>query len=244
VLSQQSNDTATAASTPMRNCAARFDDGISMRRVLIIASPFVLSLLVASTTPAQQNQMTFFATSVGSGMGASLGGLAGADKHCQTLAMAAGAGSRTWRAYLSTQGPGAVNARDRIGKGPWRNAKGVAIAQNVEELHSAKANLSKATIPTEKGEPMKGRGDTPNHHDTLTGSQMNGNAYTDNMDHTCNNWTSSSTGSAQVGHSDRMGLDDTEQARSWNSSHPTKGCSQQNLVSTGGAGLFYCFAIN
>ena len=215
-----------------------------MRKVLIVASPFVLSLLVASATPAQQNQMSFFVTSAGSGMGANLGGLAGADKLCQTLAMAAGAGNRTWHAYLSTQGAGAMNARDRIGKGPWRNSKGQVIAQSVEELHSAKANLSKQTILTEKGQPVNGRGDNPNQHDMLTGSQMNGNAYTDNMDHTCNNWTSSAMGSAQVGHSDRMGLDDSEAARSWNSSHPSKGCSQQNLVGTGGAGLFYCFATN
>ena len=215
-----------------------------MRKVLIVSSPFVLSLFIASTTPAQQNQTSFFVTSAGSGMGANLGGLAGADKLCQTLAMAAGAGNRTWHAYLSTQGAGAVNARDRIGKGPWRNSKGAVIANNVDELHGAKANLSKQTILTEKGQPVNGRGDNPNQHDMLTGSQMNGNAYTDNMDHTCNNWTSSATGSAQVGHSDRMGLDDSEAARSWNSSHPSKGCSQQNLVGTGGAGLFYCFATN
>ena len=215
-----------------------------MRKVLFVVSPFVLSLLVASATPAQQNQMTFFVTSAGSGMGANLGGVAGADKICQTLAMAAGAGNRTWHAYLSTQGAGAANAKDRIGKGPWRNAKGMVIANNVDELHSAKANLSKQTILTEKGQPVNGRGDNPNQHDMLTGSQMNGNAYTDNMDHTCNNWTSSAMGSAQVGHSDRMGLDDSEAARSWNSSHPSKGCSQQNLVGTGGAGLFYCFATN
>jgi hypothetical protein len=215
-----------------------------MRRILMIVSPFVLALFVVNVAPAQQNQMSFFATSAGSGMGANLGGLAGADKHCQTLAMAAGAGNRTWRAYLSTQGNGAVNARDRIGKGPWRNSKGEVIAQNVDELHSAKANLRKETILTEKGQPVKGRGDTPNEHDALTGSQMNGTAFMDAMDHTCNNWTGSGTGSAQVGHTDRMGLDDTEQARSWNSSHPSKGCSQQNLVSTGGAGVFYCFATN
>ena len=215
-----------------------------MRTVQSLVGAFVVSLLAVSAAPAQQNQMSFFATSVGSGMGANLGGLAGADKHCQTLAMAAGAGNRTWRAYLSTQGAGAVNARDRIGKGPWRNAKGVVIVQSVDDLHGAKANLAKETILTEKGQPVKGRGDTPNEHDTLTGSQMNGTAYTDNMDHTCNNWTSSSTGSAQLGHSDRMGLSDTVEARSWNSSHPSKGCSQQNLASTGGAGLFYCFATN
>jgi hypothetical protein len=220
------------------------DERSCMRTVLLIVSPFVLTLFVASGGTAQQNEMTFFATSVGSGMGANLGGLAGADKHCQTLAMAAGAGNRMWRAYLSTQGQGAVNARDRIGKGPWRNAKGAVIAQNVEELHGPKANLAKETILTEKGQPVKGRGDTPNEHDMLTGSQMNGTAFTDNMDHTCNNWTSSSMGGAQVGHSDRMGLSDTAEAKSWNSSHPSKGCSQQNLVSTGGAGLFYCFATN
>jgi hypothetical protein len=211
------------------------------KRVQAFLGAIVVLLLGAIAGLAQQNQMTFFATSVGSGMGGNLGGLAGADKHCQTLAKAAGAGG-TWRAYLSTQGAGAVNARDRIGKGPWRNAKGVVVAQNPDDLHSAKANLTKDTILTEKGQPVKGRGDTPNEHDILTGSQMNGTAFTDTMDHTCNNWTSNSTGSAQVGHSDRMGLADTEQAKSWNSSHGSKGCSQENLVSTGGAGYFYCFA--
>jgi hypothetical protein len=213
-----------------------------MHKLWTVLRVSALVLFGVNVAIAQQNQMTFFTTSVGSGMGANLGGLNGADKHCQTLATAAGAGGRTWRAYLSTQGAGAVNARDRIGKGPWRNAKGEVIAQNVDELHSAKANLKKETLLTEKGQPVNGRGDTPNQHDMLTGSQMNGTAYTDNMDHTCNNWTSSSTGGAQLGHSDRMGLADTEEARSWNSSHPSKGCSQENLVSTGGAGLFYCFA--
>jgi hypothetical protein len=213
-----------------------------MHKLWTVLRVSALVLFGVNVAIAQQNQMTFFTTSVGSGMGANLGGLNGADKHCQTLATAAGAGGRTWRAYLSTQGAGAVNARDRIGKGPWRNAKGEVIAQNVDELHSAKANLKKETLLTEKGQPVNGRGDTPNQHDMLTGSQMNGTAYTDNMDHTCNNWTSSSTGGAQLGHSDRMGLADTEEARSGNSSHPSKGCSQENLVSTGGAGLFYCFA--
>ena len=213
-----------------------------MRKVqTVIAGASALLLLGATAALTQQNQMTFFATIVGSGMGGNIGGLAGADKQCQTLAKAAGAGG-TWRAYLSTQGSGAVNAKDRIGKGPWRNAKGVVIAQNVDDLHSAKANLSKETILTEKGQPVKGRGDTPNEHDILTGSQMDGTAFTDTMDHTCANWTSNSMGSAQVGHSDRMGLADTEQAKSWNSSHGSKGCSQENLVSTGGAGYFYCFA--
>ena len=213
-----------------------------MDKLWTVLRASALVLLGANVSLAQQNQMTFFATSAGSGMGANLGGLNGADKHCQTLAAAAGAGGRTWRAYLSTQGAGAVNARDRIGKGPWTNSKGMVIAQNVDELHSAKANLKKETILTEKGQPVNGRGDTPNQHDMLTGSQMNGSAFTDNMDHTCSNWTSSGTGGAQVGHSDRMGLAETEEARSWNSSHPSKGCSQENLVGTGGAGLFYCFA--
>ena len=216
-----------------------------MNKVLALACTGVLVFLGATVGVAQQkNPMSFFVTSAGSGMGGNLGGLNGADKICQTLAGAAGAGGRTWRAYLSTQGAGAVNARDRIGKGPWSNAKGTVIAQNVDELHSAKASLTKETLLTEKGQPVNGRGDKPNQHDMLTGSQMNGNAYTDAMDHTCNNWTSSSTGSAQVGHSDRMGLSDTEEAKSWNSSHPSKGCSQENLVATGGAGMFYCFATN
>ena len=213
-----------------------------MRKVWIVMAAAALLPLLVSTAPAQQNQMTFFVTSAGSGMGANLGGLAGADKMCQTRAAAAGAGGRTWRAYLSTQGAGAVSAKDRIGKGPWRNAKGGVIAQSVDDLHSTKANLTKATILTEKGTPVNGRGDTPNQHDMLTGSQMNGMAFTDAMDHTCNNWTSGGTGSAQLGHSDRMGLTQTLEAQSWNSSHPSKGCSQENLVSTGGAGLFYCFA--
>jgi hypothetical protein len=203
----------------------------------------VLVVLVASAPGAQQNQMSFFVTSAGSGMGGNLGGLDGADKHCQQLAKAAGA-TGTWRAYLSTQGAKAVSARDRIGKGPWRNAKGTVIAQNVDDLHSAKANLTKETLLSEKGQPINGRGDKPNQHDILTGSQMNGRGYTDDMDHTCNNWTSSGTGAAQVGHSDRQGLNETEEAKSWNSSHPSKGCSQENLVATGGAGYFYCFAAN
>jgi hypothetical protein len=201
----------------------------------IIAGAIALLLLMATGAPAQQNQMTFFVTSVGSGNGANLGGLAGADKQCQTLAAAAGAGNHTWRAYLSTQGPNAVNARDRIGPGPWVNAKGVQIAANVAELHSAKNNLTAETAITEKG-------GSPSRHDMLTGSQMDGTAFTGSEDHTCNNWTSSTTGSANLGHHDRRGLTDTEQARSWNGSHPSKGCSPDNLRSTGGDGLFYCFA--
>jgi hypothetical protein len=193
----------------------------------------------------QASQLSFFITSAGPGDGANLGGLAGADKHCQTLAAAAGAGSRTWHAYLSAaaaNGQPAVNARDRIGKGPWRNAKGVVIAQNVAELHSDKNNLTKETQLTEKGAVVNGRGDKPNTHDMLTGSQLDGTAFTDGEDHTCRNWTSNAEGSAQLGHHDRQG--GGANPTSWNSAHASKGCSQANLVATGGAGLFYCFATN
>ena len=189
-------------------------------------------------------KMGFFVTSTGVGKGADLGGLAGADKHCQTLAAAAGAGNRTWHAYLSTTGSGAtkaVNARDRIGKGPWYNAKGVLIAKNVDELHEA-GNLTKQTILTEKGAVVNGRGDTPNMHDILTGSDSQGRAFPVGADTTCGNWTKSGEGSAQVGHSDRQGLRDDAAAKSWNHSHPSRGCSQDALRSSGGAGLFYCFA--
>jgi len=208
-----------------------------MFKMPTVISTTVFSFLIASAAFAQQNQMTFFVTSVGSGNGGNLGGLAGADKQCQTLAAAVGAGNRTWRAYLGTQGTNAVSARDRIGPGPWVNAKGVRIAANVAELHSTNNNLTAETALTEKG-------GSPTRHDMLTGAQMNGTAFADNMDHTCNNWTSSTTGSASLGHHDRRGLSDTEQARSWNSSHPSKGCSPDNLRSTGGDGLFYCFAAN
>jgi len=195
---------------------------------------------------AEASDMTFFVTSTGSGKGADFGGLAGADKHCQSLAAAAGAGSRTWRAYLSAapaQGSPAVNARDRIGSGPWKNAKGVVIAQNVAELHGAN-NLNKQTALSEKGDTISGRGDTPNKHDVLTGSQSDGTAYKDSDDHTCGNWTKSGEGVAQLGHHDRLGLKDDEPSRSWNSSHPSRGCSDEALRTTGSAGLLYCFAIN
>ena len=190
--------------------------------------------------------MTFFVTSEGPGEGANLGGLDGADRHCQSLAQAVGAGDHTWRAYLSTQASGgeqAVHARARIGSGPWRNAQGVVIAQNVEELHGQN-NLTKETALTEKGEIVQGAGDTPNRHDILTGSQPDGTAYAGAEDWTCGNWTKSGTeGAAMLGHSDRRGLSDTEAARSWNSSHLSRGgCSQDALRGTGGAGLFYCFA--
>ena len=189
--------------------------------------------------------MGFFVTSAGTGKGADLGGLAGADAHCQALATAAGAGDRTWRAYLSQQPVGVpgVNARDRIGKGPWKNAKGVVVATDVENLHTAN-NINKQTALTEKGEMVNGRGDTPNTHDILTGSQPNGTFIAGDANSTCTNWTSSGAGAAMVGHHDRMGLDDSVPAKSWNSSHQSRGCSQDALKSTGGAGLFYCFAVN
>jgi hypothetical protein len=206
-------------------------------QVLAVA---ILAVL-AMPAQAQQSEMSFFVTSEGSGKGADLGGLAGADAQCQKLAQSAGAGSKTWHAYLSTQGAGAVNARDRIGKGPWKNAKGVVIAKDVAELHGAN-HLTKENDLTEKGTVVNGRGDTPNMHDVLTGSQPDGSAFTDAEDHTCKNWTSSGKGVAMLGHSDRIGLRDDDASRSWNSSHPSRGCSQDNLKSTGGNGLFYCFA--
>ena len=193
--------------------------------------------------PTASNGMSFFITSAGSGKGGDFGGLAGADKHCQTLAAAAGAGGKTWHAYLSTQGAGAVNARDRIGKGPWQNAKGAVIAASVDDLHSANNKLNKENSLTEKGAVVNGRGDMPNTHDILTGSQSNGRAFTDAMDHTCSNWTSNAAeGSAMLGHHDRQGGGDD--GMSWNAAHASRGCGQQNLVATGGAGLFYCFATN
>ena len=189
--------------------------------------------------------MSFFVSSTGSGKGADLGGLEGADRICRTLAEAAGAGGRTWRAYLSTQGAGAVNARDRIGAGPWVNAKGVVVAKNPAELHGSN-NLTKQTALNEKGEVVNGRGDTPNTHDILTGSKPDGTAFGVDADMTCANWTSSGKGAAMLGHSDRTGLDESAPAKSWNSSHlsrgPGGGCGQDDLKTTGGAGLLYCFA--
>jgi hypothetical protein len=211
----------------------------------LFASAALLAL--GASLFAQQNVMTFFITSVGIGKGADLGGLEGADRHCQSLAQAAGAGGKTWRAYLSTQGDSAVNARDRIGKGPWQNAKGVVIAKDVNELHGEN-NLTKQTALTEKGDAVPGRGDQPNKHDILTGSQPDGTAFSGDKDMTCGNWTKSGDGAAMVGHADRTGLDDSAPSKSWNSSHtsrgPQGGCSQTDLNSTGGAGLLYCFASN
>ena len=206
-----------------------------------------LLALAAGAAEAQTAEMTFFVTSVGSGKGADLGGIDGADAICQRLAQASGAGGKTWRAYLSTQAAGgaaAVNARDRIGAGPWRNAKGAVIASSVADLHGGAANLTKQTALNEKGEPVNGRGDTPNQHDMLTGSQPDGTAFGPGEDRTCGNYTKSGTeGAVMVGHHDRTGLDESPPAKSWNTSHPSRGgCSQDALRSTGGAGLFYCFA--
>ena len=190
---------------------------------------------------AQDNAMSFFITSVGPGDGADLGGLDGADAHCQALAEAAGAGNRTWRAYLSQSGM-AIDARDRIGSGPWYNANGVEVASSVADLHSVNNELSKANSISEKGDVINGRGDSPNMHDVLTGSQLDGTAFTDGEDHTCSNWSTNGAGSAQVGHHDRQGGGDNP--TSWNAAHGSRGCSQDDLIGTGGNGLYYCFATN
>jgi len=211
-------------------------------------SVFALVLSVPGThLLLAQNSMSFFITSKGTGDGANLGGLAGADRHCQSLAAAVGASNRTWRAYLSTTAAGnqpAVNARDRIGKGPWYNAKGVRVAENVADLHSDNNKLGKQTSLNEKGEVVNGRGDNPNRHDILTGSQLDGTAWPgDAMKMTCGNWTSTSAdASVSLGHFDRQG--GGTNPTSWNFAHPSKGCSLENLRATGGDGLFYCFAAN
>jgi hypothetical protein len=207
-----------------------------------------VALLALTVGGAQsQQQMSFFITSAGPGKGADLGGVEGADRHCQQLAQVAGAGGKTWRAYLSTQGANAVNAKDRIGRGPWMNAKGVVVAKDLAELHGTN-NLNKQTGLSEKGEIINGRGDTPNRHDILTGSQSDGTAFAGADDRTCGNWTKSTQGAAMVGHHDRQGLNDSAPMLSWNSSHPSRGpdggCSQADLKSTGGDGLLYCFAAN
>ena len=212
---------------------------------------FALYLMIACALAlqpalAQDNSLSFFITSAGPGNGAALGGLAGADAHCQKLAAAAGAGNKTWRAYLSAGASGgkkAVNARDRIGSGPWYNAKGVKVAENVADLHSDKNKLSKENSISEKGGVINGRGDSPNMHDILTGTHADGRAYADDgEDHTCGNWTSSGEGSAQVGHHDRQG--GGAAPTSWNASHGSRGCSQSDLQGTGGNGYYYCFAAN
>jgi len=219
-----------------------------MRRIYLgVAATFLLAVSghaqqQQQPQPAQQNDMGFFVTS-GVGRSGDTGGLAGADQLCQSLAQAVGAGAKTWHAYLSTQGDGAVNARDRIGQGPWKNVKGIVIANNVAELHGNN-NLTKQTALTEKGAMAAGVGDDPVTHDVLTGSQPDGTAFTDAADHTCGNWSKNGTdGSAMLGHSDRTGLRDDAPSHSWNSSHPSRGCSVQGLASTGGAGRLYCFAV-
>src|SRR5256885_2340682 len=213
-----------------------------MKRTLVVAG-----ILVGFTGAAQAQDMTFFVTSAGKGNGADLGGIEGADAHCNALAKAAGSKHTNSKAYLSTTLPGGdagVSARDRIGKGPWRNAKGVVVAKNLDDLHSDNVNINKQTALSEKGEPVKGRGDQPNEHDILTGSDPSGRFSTAGGDTTCGNWTKSGEGSAIVGHHDRQGLKDTWHMKSWNSSHGSRGCSQDNLKASGGAGLFYCFAPN
>lgn len=215
---------------------------------LLIFTLSAAALLAQGQAKQERPPMTFFLTSVGSGDGANLGGLAGADAHCQKLAAAAGAGNKTWRAYLSASaadGKPAVNARDRIGTGPWHNARGTMVARDLAHLHGDTLDLArlgnlftKNNVVTEKGDLVNGVGDKPNMHDILTGSQPDGRAYSDGADHTCKNWTSNGAGTAQVGHHDRNGG-----GISWNSTHPSRGCSQENLVATGGAGLFYCFAV-
>src|SRR5881398_1641271 len=223
----------------------------SFARIILPACFAVAAISALASAPAQAQSAdtSFFLTSNGIGNGGNLGGLAGADNHCQTLAQAAGAGGKTWRAYLSTQaadGQPAVNARDRIGKGPWQNSKGVVVAKDVAELHGAN-NLTKQTALTEKGEVSNGRGDTPNRHDILTGSRADGTAFPAGEDRTCKNWTSSTQGAAMLGHSDPNGTP-SPTMNSWNASHPSRGpdggCSQKDLISTGGAGLLYCFAAN
>ncbi len=217
-----------------------------------LASVALLAIGAAAPAQAQQANMTFFITSVGSGNGGNLGGLEGADALCSRLATAAGTTGKTWRAYLSTQGANAVNAKDRIGRGPWQNAKGMVVATSVADLHSANNKLSKQNSLSEKGDMINGRGDTPNRHDILTGSQADGTAFAAGDDRTCGNWTSSTTGAAMVGHHDRAGLNTEPPALSWNTSHPsrgpqtnpTEGCAQASLRGTGGDGLIYCFATN
>lgn len=219
---------------------------------LVVTAPVLSGAFLvaqAQQPPPQSPDMTFFVTGAGPGKGGDLGGIEGADRYCQELAQRAGAGSRTWRAYLSTQstnGTPAINARDRIGHGPWQNFKGEIIAHNVDDLHSDNNKLGSQTSLTERGLIIPGRGYAPNRHDALTGSQPDGSAFPAGEDRTCGNWTSSTKGSAMVGHIDRKGLRDDAASQSWNSSHPSRGpdggCSQADLRSTGGDGLFYCFA--
>lgn len=218
----------------------------------VTAAILAIGIIVAPLPAASEDRpMGFFVTSVGMGDGGKLGGLEGADAHCHKLASAAGFASKTWRAYLSTSGKidfkspennvAAIHARDRIGKGPWHNAKGVLIARDIEQLHSSN-NINKETALSEKGNLVNGRGDKPNQHDILTGSRSDGTAFAPFTDTTCKDWTSNDKGSAAVGHHDKTGLNNDSWSKSWNFSHQSKGCSQKNLEGTGGAGLLYCFA--
>jgi hypothetical protein len=209
------------------------------------AAVVLLGVSGAQAQAPQAPNTTFFVTSASMGKGGDLGGLEGADAHCQQLATTIGAGGKTWRAYLSgpeTPQAKGINARDRIGSGPWQNSKGVVIAQNVDDLHSANTKLSKETALTERGSSVSGVGFTPNWHDALTGSDREGRAFPGHINMTCNGWKSSEFGKAMLGHIDRTGLADNDYARSWNSSHQSRGCTQADLVATGGNGLFYCFA--
>jgi hypothetical protein len=219
-----------------------------MKNKLALSILAALAALAATASvQAQVAGMTFFVSSVGKGNGADLGGLEGADAHCAALARAAGSTQTNWRAYLSTAMPGGdagINARERIGNGPWQNAKGVVVGKSVADLHSENANITKETALTEKGEMVSGRGDSVNMHDILTGSDPMGMFSTAGGDTTCGNWTKSGEGSAIVGHHDRTGLKPTRHMQSWNSAHGTRGCSQDQLKSTGGAGLIYCFVAN
>jgi hypothetical protein len=225
-----------------------------MNKKYLLATLIVFNTQVVFSEEPPKPPLGFFVTSVGLGKGADLGGIAGADAHCQKLAGEVGAGNRIWHAYLSTQAEGdkpAVNARDRIGNGPWANAKGAIIANDISHLHGDTVelgqlgnNVHRTTNLTEKGDQIKGVGETVNQHDIITGSKPDGRAYTDAADHTCKNYTSSTEGTVQLGHSDRTNRGATGGNVSWNSTHASRGCSQENLVSTGGAGYFYCFAVN
>lgn len=218
-----------------------------MNRILLVIGSIALGLAASQSARAADDDMTFFLTSAGPGNGADLGGLAGADKHCQMLAEGAGAGGHAWRAYLSTTADGddaGVNARDRIGNGPWTNAKGVVVATSVEDLHGDSNKLGKENSISETGDPINGRGDSPNRHDILTGSELDGTAYPADIGMSCGNWTlSGADGSARVGHHDLSGrAGPGRHPESWNSAHPSRGCGQSNLQDSGGDGLFYCFA--
>jgi hypothetical protein len=217
--------------------------------VSIVSGALACASVATEVNAGDAGKMSFFVTSAGPGTGADLGGLEGADNHCQKLAASVGAGNRTWRAYLSTQGKdfkdaNVVNARDRIGAGPWYNAKGVMVASNVDELHSPSSKLNKETALDENGNLVNGRTEKPNKHDMLTGSRLDGTSFGPRFftDMTCGDWTQSGEGAAMLGHHDRVGPNENAWAKSWNSAHISKGCSPEALKKTGGDGLFYCFA--